>query len=409
MPRITRPLTDTEIRQAKPRDKEYNLADGNGLMLRVKPNGSKLWLFNYLKPFTKRRANLSLGPYPTITLARARSLRDENRELLSRDIDPAAHRIEQKRLMGEAHENTLERVASKWFEIKKARVSQSYGDDIFRSLELHIFPRLGKMPIHLIRAPHAIEVLEPISAKGALETVKRLCQRLNEIMVFATNRGLIDANPLSGIGKAFEAPRKNHMPTLRPDQLPELMATLANASVKRTTRCLIEWQLQTLTRPGEAAGTKWDEIDIDRGLWTIPATRMKKRRPHIVPLTKQAIGLLKFITPISGHREFVFPSDRNPRTHAHFQTANMALKRMGYANTLVAHGLRALGSTILNEEGFDPDIIEAALAHTDNNSVRAAYNRAEYLARRREMMEWWSNHIEKAASGSFSLASLDRS
>lgn len=406
MPRITRPLTDTEIRQAKPRDKEYNLADGNGLMLRVKPNGSKLWLFNYLKPFSRRRANLSLGPYPTITLARARSLRDENRELLSRDIDPAAHRTEQKRLMGEAHKNTLERVASKWFEIKKSKVSKSYGDDIYRSLELHIFPRLGKMPIHLIRAPHAIEVLEPISAKGTLETVKRLCQRLNEIMVFATNRGLIDANPLSGIGKAFEAPRKNHMPTLRPEQLPELMSSIANASIKRPTRCLIEWQLHTLTRPSEAAGTRWDEIDFENAIWNIPEDRMKKKRQHQIPLTPQALKLIEVMRPISGRREYVFPSDRNPRTHAHSQTANMALKRMGYAGTLVSHGLRALGSTILNEQGFDPDIIESALAHTDKNSVRAAYNRATYLKRRREMMEWWSKEIELACQGTLSISSV---
>ncbi|MEO2183459.1 MAG: tyrosine-type recombinase/integrase, partial [bacterium] len=179
-------------------------------------------------------------------------------------------------------------------------------------------------------------------------------------------------------------------------------------SIKRTTRCLIEWQLQTMTRPGEAAGTRWSEIDLDKNVWLIPAERMKKKRPHTVPLSPQTLALLEIMEPISTHREHVFPADRNPRSYISEQTANMALRRMGYGGQLVAHGLRSLASTILNEHGFDPDVIEAALAHTDKNDVRAAYNRAEYLERRRTMMHWWSAHIEAAASGNLSLSSQER-
>ena len=182
------------------------------------------------------------------------------------------------------------------------------------------------------------------------------------------------------------------------------MRAIANASIKKTTRCLIEWQLHTMTRPGEAAGTRWKEINLENNLWAIPAVRMKKKRSHKIPLSPQMLALLEVMEPISATREYVFPADRNPKAHVHSATANMALKRMGYGRLLVAHGLRALASTTLNEQGFDPDIIESALAHTDKNDVRGAYNRAEYLERRRIMMRWWSDYIESAAEGNLSLS-----
>ena len=404
MARTTKPLTATEVKQSKPKEKEYNLADGQGLYLRVKPGGTKLWVFNYSRPYTKRRANISLGQYPTISLAKARISRQNNLELLSEYIDPQTHRIEQARLASQAHENTLELVANKWFQIKKSKITKEYALDLYRSLELHIFPKMGEIPIHKIKAIHTIDTLAPVAAKGSLETVKRLCQRLNEIMVYSVNTGLIDSNPLTGISKAFGAPAKKHMRTLKPDQLPELMVTIANASIKRTTRCLIEWQLHTMTRPSEAAGTKWEEMDFNKNLWSIPADRMKKKRPQAIPLTPQTLALLEVMKPISGQREHVFPADRDPKKHTNSQTANMALKRMGFGGLLVAHGLRALASTTLNEQEFDPDVIEAALAHTDKNDVRGAYNRAEYLERRRVMMYWWSERIESAALGNLSLS-----
>ncbi|MBR9909681.1 MAG: tyrosine-type recombinase/integrase [Gammaproteobacteria bacterium] len=409
MARITKPLTNTEVKQAKPRDKEYNLADGGGLQLRVKPNGSRLWLFNYSRPHTRKRANLSLGTYPNLSLANARRSAEEARELLAHDIDPQERRESLRRAEKEAHSNTFEHIATKWFEVKKTKVTKDYADDIWRSFKLHLFPELGKVPIHKIKAPPTIKALEPIAAKGSLETVKRLSQRLNEVMTFAVNTGLIDSNPLAGIGKAFQVPQKRHMPTIKPEQLPELMKALSTASIKITTRCLIEWQLHTMTRPSEAAGARWDEIDTDTLTWNIPADRMKKKRPHSVPLSPQAIALLEAVKPISGKSEYVFPADRNWRNHTHPQTANMALKRMGYGGELVSHGLRALASTTLNEQGFDPDIIEAALAHVDSNDVRAAYNRADYLQRRRVMMEWWSKRIDAAATGNMSMAASKRS
>jgi integrase len=403
MARITKPLTNTQIEQAKPKTKVYTLSDGSGLQLRVKPNGSKLWLFDYVRPYTKKRTSLSFGVYPALSLANARIKREAARGLLSNNIDPKEERDEKARLNGEAHTNIFKYVAAQWLEIKKSTVSVGHAEDSWRSLEIHIFPSLGQVPIHKITAIKAIDTIKPIAAKGSLETVKRLCQRLNEIMIYAVNTGLIVINPLAGISKAFQSPVKKHLPTLKPEQLPMLMNILSFASIKITTRCLIEWQLHTMVRPSEAAGTLWGEIDFDNALWSIPADRMKKKKPHTVPLSPQCLELLEVMKPISSHTQYVFPSDRNLRKPTNSQTANMALKRMGFANTLVAHGLRSLASTTLNERGFDADVIEATLAHIGKNEVRNAYNRAEYVQRRTPVMNWWSNHIEEAASGNLSL------
>ena len=394
----TTPLSDTEIRKAKPREKEYILADGRGLSLRVKPNGSKNWIFNYKPPFTKKRTNMGFGAYPEVTLAQARAKREEARQLLAQEIDPKEHKQATYAQKDAEHNNTFEKIAAEWLEVKRPSVTEGHATSTWNSLKLHIFPEIGDYPINKITAQKAISVLKPIAAKGNLETVRRLCQRINEIMVFSVNTGLAEHNPLAGIGKAFSAPKKQNMTTIRPEELPGLMRSINRASIKFITRCLIEWQLHTLSRPSEAAGARWEEIDFEEKLWVIPAERMKKRRIHSIPLTPQTLTILEELKPISGHREHLFPSDRNPRTHINAQTANMAIKRMGYEKKLVAHGLRALGSTTLNEQGFDYDLIEAALAHVDKNEVRAAYNRSDYIQRRIPMMEWWSDHIEKCAT-----------
>ncbi|WP_241649895.1 integrase domain-containing protein [Rosenbergiella collisarenosi] len=403
MAKVTTRLTDKEIKSAKPSDKEYNLFDGGGLRLRIKFNGSKHWIFNYYRPTSRKRANLSLGKYPDLSLANARKMTLEANELLAQGVDPQEERKRQQQEHKAVHQNTFMNVAKEWFELKKDEVTPDYAVDIWRSLELHILPAISGNPVSSITAPQIIKCLKPIEAKGNLETVKRLAQRLNEIMNFATNCGLIQANPLTGIKAAFKKPKKENMVALQPAELPELLSAIANASIKKTTRCLIEWQLHTMTRPNEASGARWDEIDLKEKIWTIPPQRMKKRREHRIPLTDQMLDLLEVIQPISGHREYVFPSDRDPKKPCNSQTANMALKRMGFAGRLVSHGLRSLASTTLNERGFDRDLVEAALAHVDDNQVRSAYNRTDYLERRKPMMCWWSGHIEEAAKGSLSV------
>lgn len=385
MARLAKPLSDTEIKTAKPKDKEYNLADGSGLQIRIKPNGSKLWLLNYSHPITKKRQNLSLGSYPDISLLSARKLAQEARTLIAHGTDPKAHREEQMAAKAAIVEHTFGRISAEWFDQKKDAITEDHAAATWRSFKRHLLPSLKDIPISQITAPMVITFLRPIEAKGNLETVKRLAQRLNEVMIYAVNTGLIPANPLSGIKAIFKKPHKEHLAAMKPSELPELMQAIANASIKKVTRFLIEWQLHTMTRPNEAAAARWDEINFEERIWHIPSTRMKMRRDHIIPLTEQTLALLQAIKPISGHREFIFPAERDPKTHCNVQTANAALVRMGLKNRTTAHGFRSLASTTLNEQGFDPDVIEAALAHTDKNQVRSAYNRSIYLERRRVM------------------------
>lgn len=399
MANSTKPLTNTEVKQARPKAKEYNLADGGGLYLRVKPNGTKLWLYNYFKPFTKKRSNISLGQYPKLSLGKARDFRQEYQSLLIQNVDPRDSRIEQEASGKQAHSNTFEVVYRKWLKTKDGVWSDSYRTRLTKAVELHILPSLGNIPIHKLNAPDTIKLLEPLADRKALETVRKLCRWTNEVMVFATNTGLVDANRLAGIGKAFQAPKVTNRPTIKPGELPKFLADLEQAGNDITVKCQILWLLNTLVRPGEGAGTRWDEIDLDNKLWEIPAERMKKRRPHIVPLTDQMLSILEIMKPISQHREYVFPSRNHPREPINKESANMAIKRMGYKGRLVAHGLRSLASTTLNEQEFPQDVIEAALAHVDQNAIRGIYNRAEYIEQRRVMLQWWGDHIEEAATG----------
>ena len=301
-------------------------------------------------------------------------------------------------------ENTFGKLADKWLELKKESVKPETAEKSYRALEKHILPKLANVPIQDIKPKLVLDILAPVKAQGTLETVKRLCRIINEVMRLAVASGHIEVNYLADITKLFPAPKRKHMATIRPERLPELMQAIANANITLSTRCLLEWQLHTMTRPIESATARWQDIDFENRIWIVPEERMKMKRPHTIPLTEQTLALLEIMKPISSHREYIFPSNKNPKSHVNSQSANMALKRMGFDGELVSHGLRALASTTLNEQGFNPDVIEAALAHVDRNDVRKAYNRAEYLEQRRKLMCWWSEHITAAAEGNVSLA-----
>ncbi|EPG6800137.1 integrase domain-containing protein [Klebsiella aerogenes] len=393
MARTTRPLTNTEVLRAKALEKDLTLHDGDGLFLIVKTSGKKLWRFRYQRPATKQRTMMGLGAFPALSLADARGLRADYLALLANGIDPQIQAEVAEEEQQIALDSIFSTVAANWFQLKSKSVTPDYAKDIWRSLEKDVFPAIGEIPVQQIKARTLIEALEPIKARGALETVRRLVQRINEIMIYAVNTGLIDANPASGVGMAFEKPKKQNMPTLRPEELPKLMRSLIMSNLSVLTRCLIEWQLLTLVRPSEASGARWIEVDFDKNLWTIPAERMKAKREHIVPLSPQALEILEVMKPISAHREHVFPSRNDPKQPMNSQTANAALKRIGYGGKLVAHGLRAIASTAMNEAGLNSDVIEAALAHIEKNEVRRAYNRSTYLEKRKELMSWWGNFI----------------
>ncbi|WP_016955801.1 integrase domain-containing protein [Catenovulum agarivorans] len=408
MARLTVPLTNTQISKAKPKDKEYLLADGDGLNLRVKPSGSKTWIFRYYQPITKKRNNISFGQYPSVSLAQARDKRREAKELLAQDIDPKVYKDHLQEQQKQAIESTFGKMAEKWFELKKTQVKEETAAKAWQLLNKHVLQHLQNVPIEDLRPKMIVEILHPIAQKGNYETLKRTCRTINEIMRLGVAAGYIEFNYLADVTRLFPSPKAQNMPTIRPERLPELMQAIANARINLQTRCLIEWQLHTMTRPIEAATAKWCDIDFQNNTWVIPAERMKMKKPHTIPLTKQVIKLLEVIKSLNSHREYLFPGHRNPKSHANSQTVNVALKRMGFAGELVSHGLRALASTTLNEQGFDPDLIESALAHADRNEVRRAYNRAEYIERRRELMNWWSERIEIASNSNVSLCNFSR-
>lgn len=396
MARMTRPLTNNEILKAKPQEKDFTLHDGDGLFLLIKTSGKKLWRFRYQRPNSSSRTNLSLGSYPALTLAVARQMRDQYLSMLAQGIDPQKQQEEVSEQRQIELDSIFSVVAGRWFQLKSKSVTEDYAKDIWRSLEKDVLPAVGEIPVQQLKARTIVEALEPIKARGALETVRRLVQRINEIMIYAVNTGLIDANPASGVGMAFERPKKQNMPTLRPEELPKLMRSLVMSNLSISTRCLIEWQLLTLVRPSEASGAsgaKWDEINLDERLWRIPAERMKANREHIVPLSSQALLILEVMKTISFNRVHIFPSRNDPKQSMNSQTANAALKRIGYGGKLVAHGLRSIASTAMNEAGLNPDVIESALAHSDKNEVRRAYNRSTYLTQRIELMDWWGKFV----------------
>jgi len=284
-------------------------------------------------------------------------------------------------------------------------------------LENHIFPKLGKRPIGELRPKSVAEVIKPLETKGSLELVKRLCQRINEIMAFALNEEIITDNPLAHIKGKFKAPSTTHNPSLEPKDLRLLMEAITCDSMAIPTRLLIEWQLHTMVRPNEAAGSRWVEIDLNNKTWTIPKGRMKKvgtskqweeRKDHIIPLTPQTLAILNLMKPFSGHLEYVFPNQRDRDAKAGPDSANNALKRAGLKGKQTAHGMRTIASSTLNEEQFNPDVIEAALYHLDPNEQRRTYNRTDYFNQRCVMMEWWSNRIEEATTGNMSMAASTR-
>ncbi len=353
---------------------------------------------------------MGLGVYPEVTLTEARALRAEYRKLLAQEIpeDPQDYRKQQQQEQETVHTNTFKAIFDQWTESRRNSITDDHLKRVSRLLEKYVFPALGNKPVHLIKSTDFIALLRPLEAQNKLETVKKAIHNINGVMNYAVNYGLIDNNPAHAIREVFKKPQRTHMATLEPDQLPELMSALNFANIKLQTRCLVEWQLHTMTRPSEACGARWDEIELEQKLWVIPAERMKgrkgKKKQHIVPLTEQTIALLEVMRPISGQREHIFPNDHDPKKPMNSQSVNMALKRMGFKGRLVAHGLRALASTTLNEQGFNPDVIEACLAHVGGDEVRKAYNRTTYLEQRIKVMAWWSDFIKQASQGNLSLS-----
>jgi len=386
-------LTDRKIKSIVATGKEQSFSDGNCLVLRVRANGTKSWRFKYT--VNKKVTKISLGAYPAVTLAEARSVAVNYMQLLAKGIDPKEYESAKKLEASRKLANTLYAAAELWFERKQPTVTAHHAAREWRTLEMYIFPKLKGTPLESITAIDTIEILRPLEADGKHSTIKRICQSLNQIMDYSVNHGFINANPLAKIIKVFTKNKVEHMATIKPEELPDFLTALNNSqTIQNKTKLLILWQLHTMTRSKEAAGTKWADINIEESVWVIPAEEMKRRKAHRVPLTPATLAILEQMKPLSGHHEYVFPSERNEKSHASTYTVNAAIKRsLGYKDKLVAHGLRSVASTALHEKGYDSLLVEACLAHADENETRSAYNRSDYLEQRRPIMEWWSEYI----------------
>ncbi|MBR0574158.1 MULTISPECIES: integrase arm-type DNA-binding domain-containing protein [Pasteurellaceae] len=401
MAKIVRPLTNTEVDKAKAKEKDYRLTDGKGLYLLVKSNKSKLWRFNYYRPFAKNRNDLSLGRYPDVSLAQARELRQEYLSLLAQNIDPQVHRQKIERETLEKQDNTFFKIACKWKVKKQTEVAQSTLIKNWQRLENHIFPKMGHYPVSEITPQLVIKTIEPLNKQGKTDTVKKLSRLVNEVIDFAVNSGILEFNKCTKVGSTFMRKSVINNPSIRPEDLPEFLTALRNSNISLVTKKLIQWQLLTMVRPKEAANAEWIEIDFESKLWNIPAQKMKGgKKAHTVPLSTQALAILEVMKELTGNSKYIFASFRNPTKPLNPQTANRSIGLIGYSGKLTSHGLRSIASTYLNEQFLEQyDAIEACLSHGIKNAVRKAYNRSNYLEQRKNLMQKWGDYVENCSKG----------
>ncbi len=395
-------LTDTACKNAKPAEKPYKLFDGAGLYLEVMPSGSKLWRIKYRYLGAERR--LSLGAYPIVTLAEAREKRDEIKKLLTRDIDPAQEKREKKGEIMRNAGNTFHAVALEWHENHKERWSEGYAQKIMRCLQMNVFPYIGLRPISQITPPELLDCLRKVEKRDALHIAGKTKQICGMVFRYGIQTGKCERDASSDLKGALKTRKTKHYAAFDAKDLPEFMRTLERneARLYERTRRAIWLSLLTFQRPGEIRQAQWSEIDFDEKVWCIMANKMKMRRDHIVPLSKQVIKILMEQKEETGHlnTDWVFPSQVRPKQAMSDGTVNAALKRLGFAGEAVAHGFRALARTTIREElGYDSEIIEKQLAHKTRDPLGEAYDRTKFLQERKKMMQEWANYLDIASAG----------
>lgn len=388
-------LKDIIVRNAKPRSKKYKMFDGDGLYLEVLPTGAKYWRMKYY--FVGKEKVLALGVYPHITLAEARERRAQARKLLANDIDPVEAKKEAKRLVVQKHMSTFETIAREWHQNRLDKWTAPHAKKIMKRLEAHVFNRIGTRPIADITAPDLLSVMRKIEEHGG-EIAHRMLQICGQVFTYAVVTGRATANPASLLRGALKPVVKNNHAYIKPNELAEYLKNLEAYDGALQTKLAMRFLLLTFVRTGELRGAAWSEIDFGKAEWRIPAECMKMRETHIVPLSRQAIGILKELKGLTGQWRYVFPNQHKPSGQMSENTILYALYRMGYHSRATGHGFRSTASTVLNEHGFPPDVIERQLAHGERDKVRAAYNHAEYLPERRKMMQWWADYLDEVGT-----------
>lgn len=391
------PLTDTAIKNAKPKAKPYKVTDGDGLYLLVKPNGGKYWRFKYL--YVGKEKLLALGTYPEVSLGDAREKRFTARKLLANGADPSSKRKEEKRRKAYNVENSFQVVAKEWFDVNKPKWTPDHAARLWRRLERHIMPCIGDRPIVEIKSLELLDVLRKVEKHGITETSHRLLQTCGVIFRYAVLTGRIQYNPIQDLKGALAPHTSKSHPTIEAREIPDFLRQLDAVETTGLNKLAIRLLMFTFVRQGELRQAKWEDVDITAKEWRLPAHTTKMRDLHIVPLAKQTIALFAALKRLTGDGDLLFPSQQR-RRHAIMSenTINHVLHKMGYKDKLVGHGFRALASTTLNEMGFPPDVIERQLAHAERNKIRAAYNRAEYLPQRRDMMQKWADYLQEKST-----------
>lgn len=397
MPRKATPLTDSAIKVAKPKDKPYKLADGQGLYLEVMPGGSKLWRLKY--SYAGKEKRLALGAYPTVPLQQARRRREEARQQLAEGIDPAEQK-KADRLAKLAEVLTFEALAREWHRYRTPRWAPATAAKALAYLESDLLPALGRKPFESVARPDLVELIRKIESRGAHNVAKKTRQWLNQIFRYGLAKGAIDHNPATDLDViAAQPPATKHHPHVTFAELPELLDKVETAKIHVLTRGAIQLLALTAVRPGELRAAPWAEFDLDAATWTIPKERMKARRPHIVPLPRQAVAILRQLQQITGKYPLVFAGRHDTSRPMSENTVNLALQALGYKDRQTGHGFRHLLSTELNGRGYNRDWIERQLAHGDQDEIRDTYNHATYLEQRREMMQAWADSIDALRTG----------
>lgn len=394
-------LTDTAIRKTKcPEGKTFTkLSDGKGLHLKVEANGGKYWQFRYRRPSNKKENTLSFGTYPEVSLSQARKHRDDARALIAAGTDPSDARKEESAKRSGAL--SFESIGREWLAMQSAKWKPTTAKKQRWLLETFIFPFLGNLPPDEITPIKLLETLRKIEARGTHETAKRAKQVASQVFRFAiaTGRGNYDPSP-SLRGALSPVVSKNHAAITDPQKVGALLRAIDGYEGSVVTICALRLAPHVFVRPGELRGAEWSEIDFENAVWRIPASRMKMGTEHIVPLSRQAIDILKTLHPITGNGQHLFPGVRHRNRPMSENTINGALRALGFAKgEMTGHGFRSMASTLLNELGWKPDLIERQLAHEERNKVRAAYNKAQYLDERRKMMQAWSDYLSTLKEG----------
>ena len=399
------PLSDVAARSAKPTEKTYRLFDSGGLYLEISPNGGKWWRWKYRCNGKEKR--ISLGVYPETSLKAAREKRDESRRLLASGIDPSHLRKAQRFSSGQA--NSFEALSREWHSNFKSEWDPDHATRILRRLEENIFPWLGNRPISDVRAPELLTVLRRIQDRGALESAHRILQYCGRVFRYAIVTGRAERDVSADLKGALPRPQGKHLATIvDPLEIGELLRRIDQYEGQFVTKCALKLIPLLFVRAGEFRKAKWEEFDLEQAEWRIPAARMKMKDKHVVPLAGQALSILRELEPLtnrvspihSGFRPYVFPGSVSRERPMSENTILYALRRIGYAKgEMTGHGFRSMASTRLHELGWKHEAIERQLAHSEPNTVSAAYNFAEHLTERRKMMQAWADYLDDLRNG----------